>query len=56
MLLKLFDVIWQPEPTPNVTDNTLVLVMIIAGSVALLVCIAALVYYFVKKNKSNPKK
>ena len=53
MLQKLFDVIWQPDPTPSVKDNTLVYVMIIAGSVALLVAIGALVFYFVKNKKKK---
>lgn len=53
MLKRLLDVIWQPEPTPNVTDNTLVYVMLIAGSVLLLVAIAAFVYFMVKRNKNK---
>ena len=55
MFKRLLDVIWQPEPTPNVTDNTLVLVMIIAGSVLALVAIGATVYYFVTRNKNKKK-
>lgn len=55
MFKRLLDVIWQPESTPNVTDNTLVLVMIIAGSVMLAVAIGALVYYLVTRNKTKKK-
>ena len=55
MLQKLFDVVWNQEPSPNVKDNTLVLVMIIAGSVMLAVAIGAFVYYLVTRNKNKKK-
>lgn len=53
MLKRLLDTIWQPTPTPKITDESLIYVMIISGSIAIIIAIAALAYYLYKKNKNK---
>ena len=53
MFRRLLDPIWYVPPTPKVTDNTLIYVMIISASVVLVISIAAMVYHLYKKNKKK---